>query len=289
MIYLDKYKTAGQIFDYGVLIKLKFSYEGREYTIGLRRPIDTELIDFGYQVLETAIEKLTSNPEKTALHYWYVDDRNIAHGVVTGHNRLPDALKIHTSQIIETAIDQETNEAVIITNNTVYRCPLNYCRFEKQDMFSNALPDYERLKEQYKGTVIYPETEQGNVLLVLADFAEYYFHSLCVKDKNGKRVKYRGCPHIGMSQDSYLIEAECNEFYVDLRYFPHYRNIELYCFETDGMPLYVENVGESTLYIKFRGMQFSVASGERKALSEENAENSTLYLPDGDLYPAVIF
>lgn len=289
-IYSEKYKTHGKILDYEVVIKLVFSYEGREYTLGLSRPSfdDNELAPFGCQVMETTIEKLVSDHGKTALHYWYIDDNNIAHGVVTGHKKMPDALRIHTSEIVGAVVDHGVGEVVITTGNTVYHCPLNYCRFDKQDMFPDAIVDYEKLKKLYMDKLDSPEIEQGKVLLVLADFAEYYFHSLCVKNKNGKRVEYLSQPHIGTFQDSFLIRAECADFHIDLRYFPHYGNISFYSKQTGGMPLYAENIGNSTIYVEFEGEQFSITPGERKELCKSNAEKEELTLPNGDLYPTVV-
>ncbi|MBR1737379.1 MAG: hypothetical protein IJ736_10260, partial [Firmicutes bacterium] len=118
----------------------------------------------------------------------------------------------------------------------------------------------------------------------------YYFHSLCVKDKNGEIMKYRGLPHVGMFQDSYIINTKnSGEVYIDIRYFPHFKNIDLYSHKTGDMPLYAENIGSSPLYIKLHDMTFCIKASERKELIKENAEKDfDGELPDGDLYPATI-
>ena len=101
----------------------------------------------------------------------------------------------------------------------------------------------------YKDKLVYLDIEQGKVLLVLADFCGYYFHSLCVKDNDGRRLDCEGRAHIGMFQDSFLVYSKDNPN-IDLRYFPHYKNIEFYSDDTSGMPLYAENIGASDIYIR---------------------------------------
>ena len=224
------------------------------------------------------------------LHYWYIEryDENtlMAHGVVTGHPKLTDTMNIHTSAVAGVEIDRSKEEAVITTRNTVYRCPLAYCKFSKQDEYPDIIPDYKALKEKYEGKLTYPEIEQGKVLLVLSDHDEYYFHSLCVRDENGSVMKFSAHPHVGMVQDSFLISADHSR--IDIRYFPHPQNIEFYEDETNGMPLYAENIGTSVIYIKRYDMTFKLYPGERKELSAENASDNAPPLPDGDLYPAVM-
>ena len=75
---------------------------------------------------------------------------------------------------------------------------------------------------------------------------------------------------------------------MDLRYFPHYQNIEFYDMDTQGRPLYIENVGDSVLYVVTFVGTIRLAPGDRKLVSEENVEKKTPMLPDGDLYPAGI-
>lgn len=294
-IFSEKYSIAGQIQDYGVVTKLTFTYDGREHELGIGRHYGDKLAEAGLQIMETAIDKLLNSPNDVVLHYWYIKDdwgEKLAHGIVTGHPRLPDSHRIHTTPIIGMELDEEREELLITTLNTLYHCPLSSCRFKKQDAFPDMLPDYEKLKEKYYREEQEPEIEQGKVLLVLSNFDEYYFHSLCVKDENGEKINYTGFPHVGMFQDSYLIETD--DYRIDLRYFPHFGNIEFYECETDGMPLYAENIGSSVIYIsispmtfgKSGSLTFSLKPGERKELTEKNAEQDVPDLPDGDLYPA---
>ncbi|MCR5511881.1 MAG: hypothetical protein K6F54_13190 [Lachnospiraceae bacterium] len=87
---------------------------------------------------------------------------SIGHGIVTGHKKLPDAIDMHISAVEGIHIDEEAGEAVLTTRNSVYHCPLAYCRFNKQDAYPDIIPDYERLKEKYKDKIEYPSIEPGD-------------------------------------------------------------------------------------------------------------------------------
>ncbi len=293
-IHSEKYDVKGRIENYanGLVIKLKFTYGGREYTLGLHKGLKGDLAETGLRAMETVIERLASTENKERfLHYWYIFEHkgNLhANGNVTGHPKVNDSVRINTSPIVSVRIDEERGEALIVTDHSAYHCPLEYWRFRKQDKRGEVkmlIPDYDALREKYKDKIVYPEIEPGKVLLVLADFCNYYFHSLCVKDENGKKLEYESFAHVGTFQDSFLIYSTDNPN-IDLRYFPHFKNIEFYDDSTDGMPLYAENVGSADLYINRDKMIFCLKPGERKELAKENAETDVNDLPDGDLYPA---
>ena len=280
----DKYHVTGTLEDYGVVIKLHFNFNGVSRTVGISRPLTESLEEKGLQMMEATIEQL-SEPGKVTLHYWYIDlhnEKRIAHGLVTGHPRVEDTHLIHTSPVKNISMDYDAEEVLIETKNRVYHCPLAYCKFQKQDTNPDLLPDYTTLKENYSNRIVDPEIEHGKVLLVLSDFDDSYFHSLCVKDDSGRVEHYETYNHIGMFQDSFLIMGE----HVDLRYFPHYKSIEFYSDDTGEMPLFIENIGSCDLYARFRGETYCIHAGERKELSPENAESDAPRLPDGDLYPA---
>lgn len=297
-VYSEKYDIHGVVKDYGVAIKLIFTFEGKEVEMGLSRGIDTDYKKLGKDLIESYIEKLASpnGERKLQLHYWYISPHEIhgttyviGHGIVTGHKKLEDSISIHTSAVEAVFIDIVNEEAVLTTRNSIYHCPLAYLRFDKQDEQPELLPDYERLKEKYKDTILYPSIEPGNVLLVLADFCKYYFHSLYYVPTDAKEikpVKFSGYAHIGTFQDSYLIQAENG---IDLRYFPHYQNIEFYSGETNGCPFYIENIGSSVIYAHTWVGTIKLEPGDRKEVNKENAEDEPPSLANGDLYPAGIF
>ena len=297
-VYSQKYDIKGVIRDYGVVVKLFFTYQGRDIEIALDvNPLECEKYELtGQQIIDFYISNLATEHKKISLYDWYIDEHVsekgkycVAHGIVTGHDRLPDSCYCHTSKIRTIYVNFEENELVVITRNTIYHCPLEYCRWKEQDEYAHVIPDYAKIKEQYKDKIPYPSIETGNVLLVLSNFCEYYFHSVYYVPKDATDQKprsFRGYPHIGTFQDSYLISVEHEP--IDLRYFPHYQNVEFYAERTNNMPLFIENIGDVVLYAKTSAGIIKLAPGERKEVIKENAEDNPPALPKGDLYPAGI-
>lgn len=213
---------------------------------------------------------------KLQLHYWYVNEISykgkvcrIAHGRVSGHERLEDATFVHTSIIRNIEIDKVASEAIIKTQNSEYHCPLEYCKWSEQDKTASCLPEYEWIKNNYKGKNNDPSIDEGKVLLVLSNFDDYYFNSLYYKPIDAtEKVAYCAYPHIGMFQDSFLIF--CDKATIDIRYFPYYQSIEFYMLETKGTPVFIENIGDIVLYAKTNIGVIRLEPGDRKEVSEEN-------------------
>lgn len=292
-IYSGKYDLHGVIEDYGVVSNLIFTHNGKEVSMSISlSPLSKEQPEeIGRKLMESYVEKMAPHNERNLqLHYWFikkVGDGIVANGIVTGHKKLADATYIHTSAIQTFWIDED--ELVIKTYNSTYYCPLEYCRFDEQDLYSDVIPDYERIKAKYKDAIKYPSIEKGKVLLVLADFAKYYFHSLYYVPEDSAddtKIEYRSWPHVGTFQDSFLIRSAYG--HIDLRYFPHFQNIEFYSEKTTNRPLYIENIGSSVLYAKTHAGTIKLDPGDRKEVIEENTEKENTILPDGDLYPAGI-
>lgn len=294
-VYSEMYRIHGTIVDYGVVTKLVFNYADKDYEIGIKlNPfMNQDYEQKGQQIMDSVVSNLFSTDRKVMLHNWYIDENEsekhgkyaVAHGIVTGHRRLPDSEMCHTSRIRETYINGD--ELVVLTLNTEYHCPLNFCKWRKQDQYPELVPDYKKIKETYMGKEVSPTIEPGKVLLVLANYCEYYFHSLYfVPEGKNKPCEYCGSAHVGMFQDSFLIEDEMHT--IDLRYFPHWQNIEFYMQDTNGMPLFIENIGDSVLYAKTSVGTLKLEPGDRKEVTKENAESETPELPNGDLYPAGI-
>ena len=123
---------------------------------------------------------------KVKLYYWNIDWKNyngvnymIVHGNVTGHSKFRDSVYMASSPIEYVKADVENGIVIVETKDTVYSCPMTYCCFSKQDIFPDLIPGYPAMKKEYLGKVEYPKIGQGNVLLVMSDFDEYYFHSMC--------------------------------------------------------------------------------------------------------------
>ena len=286
------------IKDYGVVTKLFFSYQGKEIEMAIN--VDTSEVEnlklAGQQLIDSYVSNLVTKRKKISLHNWYINTHAsesgtdfVGHGIVTGHYRLPDSCFIHTSKIRMISVNLKENELIILTRNSEYHCPLVYCRWEKQDENAHIIPNYEKIKELYKDKLAYPKIEPGNVLLVLANFCEYYFHSVCYIPKDAENQEpcaYQGHAHIGTFQDSFLISVAGQP--IDLRYFPHFQNIEFYSESTNGFPLFLENIGDAVLYANTSVGTIKLNPGERKEVRIENAESDTPILPNGDLYPAGI-
>ena len=114
--------------------------------------------------------------------------------------------------------------------------------------------------------------------VMLSNFDEYYFNSLYYKPAYAaEKMPFRGTPHIGMFQDSYLIHCEGTSVYI--KYFPHYQNIEFYSVDTENKAFFVENIGDITLYVRFIGGLICLGPGERKEVCEANAEKEEPLLP----------
>lgn len=298
-VYSEKYGVHGVIRDFGVVTKLYFSYDDKKIEMGINKnPLkDIAFEDLGRDIIESYIMNLVSNSDgrKLQLHYWHIDEHEygdgntyrIAHGIVTGHKRIPDAIDMHSSEVRAVHVDEAAEELVVTTRNSVYHCPLSYCDFEKQDEFSDIVPEYERIKERYQNAIDYPTIDPGNVLLVLSNFSEYYFHSLYyvpLDSETSEPLEYIGWPHVGTFQDSFLVGTKDQS--IDLRYFPHFQNIEFYVLRTGGHPLFIENIGDVVLYASTNVGTIRLEPGDRKEVAEENVEEKKPILPDGDLYPA---
>ena len=240
----------------------------------------------------------------TRLYRWHIEEHRDSngetkvklHGSVTGHGKFRDSTRIHTSRLLEYFVDWEQGELYARTRNTEYYCLLEHWDFDRQETTQvygtqgekllEYLPEYDKIKNLYYDRYPDPEIEPGKVLLVLANYDEYYFHSLYYVWKEGaKRSRYIGYPHVGTFQDSYLITTE--DCRIDLRYFPHEGNVEFYVEKTDGCPWFIENIGTKTLYAQTSKGVLKLQPGERKEVCTENAEIKSPVLHNGDLYPAI--
>ncbi len=299
-IYSEKYGIQGIIKDYGMVTKLSFTYEDKEVEMEIARDVldDESFEEAGLNVMESYIKNLRfrSKGLKLQLHYWYVDSRSYegaqyiyGHGICTGHKKIMDSVYTHTSAVQAIYIDENEETAILITRSSVYNCPLRYCNYEEQDKSPEFIPDYQKIRDQYADSAPRPSIEPGKVLLVLADFCQYYFHSLYFVPKGSPEMKpleYHGRAHIGTFQDSYRIHTKKPR--VDIRYFPHFQNIDIYQQNIAGRPFYIENIGDVVLYVNTTCGTFRLEPGERKHVIKKNALKEKPILPGGVLYQAMI-
>lgn len=298
-IVCEKYGVKGILYDIAnhSVVKLEFTYGGRKIEMGLPQSFfyKNDFIGQAKAVMESYIERQKSNnrSRKTKMYEWYIDNVNSVygdykclHGLVSGHDRLQDSIDTHTSEVLGIMIDYVENECVVQTRNTTYYCPLAYCDFDTQDKTWELVPDYEIIKEIYYDTIKKPKIEPGKVLLVVANWRRYYFDSLFYQPIGEEAPVPIICtPHIGTFQDSVLIRSVSDRV-IDIRYFPHFENMEFYSEDTDGCPWYIENIGDADLYFRTSKGVIKVGPGERKEVCEGNEETDKPILPGGDLYPA---
>ncbi len=302
----EKYDVAGVIFHYPFVTTLELSYQGKDIRMGIpssRFGTGKTYEEIGEELIDSYIENLNSSDDRVMLHYWHLekcmrpdnDYRIILRGNVSGHPKLPDTGYIATSSVRSMMISYESSEYLIRTKNTLYHCPLEYIDIEgfEENETQSYLPFYDEIKAKYASRKE-PKIEPGKILLVLSDFDRYYYHSCyCRPSKDSNPLKFRGHAHIGTYQDSFLVTGynsneDFNNPRINLRYFPHYQNIKFYRWNTEDMPVYIENIGSSVLYCRtFEGL-IKLEPGQRRKVCKRTAEKEDIPLPSGDLYPAEV-
>lgn len=227
----------------------------------------------------------------TSLHQWYltyvVGGMYILHGVVTGHPKLPDAYPIHTSYLHSVVQDEhERCRFVFRTKNTEYHLTMEDCDYKRCRRFIQMLPvpgelpgleqwasRFEMFAQEYEKDEPACEAPDDAILLRLGNNREYYFDSLDI-NLNGAHLPTRMRPHVGMFKDSVLCGAGdmCGFDSYDLRYFPHRGgNIAFYHWESQGLPVYIENCGDDDLRIKVAQQECLIPPGERVLIEPTNA------------------
>ncbi len=284
-----KYYKVGVVCDNGITRTLDFMDGEKEIHMGIESDFNRTYREIAGELIDAYFEKKGQKPpkvDKVSLHHWYFrkyPDGIIAKGIVSGHPRLTDSTFITTSLVRN--IEMGEAELLVQTINTLYHLPLESCNFRKQDKDPKALEGYEEIKEKYQGLIVDPTIEDGKVLLVLSNYDSYYFHSGYLKDpEEGVPREFSGHAHIGTFQDSYLINDD--KYEIDIRYFPHYENIEFYSENTGERPLFVDNIGTRTLYVQASCGIIRLDPKERKEVCKGNAEDDAPPLAGGDLYPA---
>lgn len=292
----DKHKIEGTLVDTSFVSKVVFKYGEKSIMIAVRPDAHHTLPEIGKMAIDSYVDYLCDmSTYVTRMHNWVVTERygdKYLDGIVTGHKRIQDGHYANATDIQCYKVDRIREEIMIQTRNTLYHCAFAECDWRHQDKNPDALPEYAKIRKEYRNYMAehIPTIEPGKVLLTLSDCDEYYFHSLYVQKKEGEKpLDWCGAANTGRVQDSYCIDIYEDEMEAyDISYFPHLKNIELYSVCLDDMPLYVENIGYTTLYVQCGGV-IELKPGERKEVCKENRmEEPPYYLPDGDLYPCRI-
>ena len=231
------------------------------------------------------------------LHNWYIEHRDrgcIAWGNVTGHERFPDSMIIHTSLIQDATINGD--EVTFKTMNSEYTCKAKSFKSNKfpelQDANeNNKSPWIEKVLNFINGTSFLEDYVEAHdeVIMFLGNTQEYYFGKVVI-DWNGEyRVEKDMYPHIGMFQDSVICDYWVGESCIDLRYFPYQGNkLQFYCVDKpENIKLSIENIGESELTVGILGRVYKLKSGERQEVTKIEPGEEAKDINGNDLYPAV--
>ena len=201
------------------------------------------------------------------LKYWYITAVRkgewkgcIAHGIVHGHQRLADGIKIHTSAISTVTIVNDT--AIIKTKNSEYYCRLNEAFFHLFDEPGKRyFPNFEELRETYERRLEVPGQREG-VLIVLDSEAEYYYIGATFRC-GGENIEIRiPTVHIGTFCDSVLIGCLTGKTRqaIDYRYFPFSDRVEFYSW-TNELDTYITNAGTKKMKVEVKGQENLIEPG----------------------------
>ena len=217
----------------------------------------------------------------------------IGHGNVMNSPKFFDGERIHTSVIKRLEYIEGDELLRIHTQNSIYDCALKDCDFMRQEPLAELPFSLEEYAEKYKfGS--WGEPERDSILLVFADYMGYGLVDALV-DWHGKIFHLDGDAHLGMFQDSFLLQgfhkAKVKRLRnIDIRFFPpanFFSNIiRFYFFNSARLPVYLHNAGEKKIFFDTKVGRLEVGGGIRKLVSDENAANSdgTWYDGAGFLY-----
>lgn len=182
------------------------------------------------------------------LKNWYIENNN-AFGNVIGNPKFIEGLSIHTSKIQDIKIDEEKEEAIIITRNSEYHCPLDSCKFnwlESKHPMIDKIKEFEsKIHEKYEF-----ELPEENIVLIEFDNTEYKVHRMVARYNGELYFMDEPYIHLGMVQDSVLLRLGHNKgFFVDIRFFPYSDSIEFYTWHTD-FNVILKNVSSKPFVIK---------------------------------------
>ena len=218
------------------------------------------------------------------LRHWYLDDYEwkgekvlLAYGQFYNRPGFYEGMNGHTSIVQSVKINQEEREYEIQTMNNLYHCSFDSCFFERQDASPYELPEYEAIKAEYYKPVNTEELSKNDMLLVVADYCDYYFEKLIYQNPDGSEGGYTGYPHIGTYTDTFLIngdkelyELDNEDDYIDIRYYVDNGGFEFYSLSTGGRNLWLENRGDSTLHISGCGSEIKLEPGKRVLALKNN-------------------
>ena len=213
--------------------------------------------------------------KQNTLRHWYLGEYDwndekvlLVYGQFYNRPGIYEGMVGHTSIVQSVKINHEEKEFEIQTKNTLYHCSFDSCFYERQDDSPYKLPEYEVIKAVYYKPINTEGLSVHDMILVVADYNNYYFEKLVYQNPDGSEGDYSGYPHIGMYTDTYLIDANrhfgdgCSED-IDIRYYVNRGGFEFYSLDTGGRNLWIENRGDSALDIYGCGSKINLEPGRR--------------------------
>lgn len=219
---------------------------------------------------------------------WYLTAEEpggmVAHGVVSGHLRLPTGLSIHTSLLEKAEIKKETLVLTTASGHRYFLRPegISDSRWEETAACLELLgikTGYGERCLQIREEAEEAELEklaEGELLLeaVGRNTLRAWF-----KAGRDKLVKLEPYIHVGMFQDSVLI-TDWEGGTVDFRYFPKEDWIEPYHI-SDGLErIKLRNVGGTDVIFGRSGREVRCRAGETTAVPAADHDREGLFSPD---------
>jgi hypothetical protein len=231
---------------------------------------------------------MESQYKRNTLRHWYLGEYEwrgekvlLAYGQFYNRPGFYEGMNGRTSIVQTVKINHEEKEFEIQTMNNLYHCSFDSCFFERQDDSPYKLPEYETIKAAYFKPVNTEELAKNDMVLVVADYNDYYFESLIYLNPDGSKGKYSGYPHIGMFTDTFLINGDREPYeydeeseYIDIRYYVDEGSFEFYSLDTGGRNLWIENRGDSTLNIYGCGSKINLEPGKRILALKKNLSSN---------------
>lgn len=224
------------------------------------------------------------------LYNWYLCDYPyrgsgivVAKGIVTGNPRFVDCKKIHTSII--TSIDMDGDMAVIKTQNSVYYCDMKDADYENFERF-DYIDDFDKFKMRFASKAKELEAPGRNqVYITLGNNRYYYYDSVQINYDGQIEVIKEPIVHLGMFQDSVLSIFIFDDKHIRFDYFPHRGgHVNFYNWDDKDLEVYIENCGNTDLYVTVRCDVYHFEPGEKKLIIKENSEEEPPNLSKEDLY-----
>lgn len=213
--------------------------------------------------------------KQNTLRHWYLGEYEwndekvvLVFGQFFNRPGIYEGMVGHTSIVQSVKINHEEQEFEIQTENTLYHCSFDSCFYERQDDSPYELPEYEEIKAEYYKPINTEGLSVHDMILVVADYNNYYFEKLIYQNPDGSEGDYSGYPHVGMYTDTYLIDGnrhfgDGSSQNIDIRYYVNRGGFEFYSLDTGGRNLWIENRGDSTLHIWGCGSRMALEPGKR--------------------------